>query len=182
MSVYMCGPGVSDERFQSVGLLLWVIKHFWLLNKWILRLLQFKSIILICYCGSQKRNFKKPRLKTFFAILYSNRFSQKVLRELGLFRPAENLSTLFLFNAIQFDSDISTQDQHLLNDIKKWKEYKPHFPPLTLHILSLSKLMDWSTLPPWTQMSSHQKPRVKLDPRVTCTSSYLHAHTNVSSH
>lgn len=22
LSVYMCGPGVSDERFQSVGLLL----------------------------------------------------------------------------------------------------------------------------------------------------------------
>lgn len=78
---------------------------------------------------SQKRNFKKPRLKTFFAILYSNRFLQKVLRELGLFRPAENLSTLFLFNAIQFDSDISTQDLHLLNDIKKMKRVQTPFSP-----------------------------------------------------
>lgn len=54
--------------------------------------------------------------------------------------PAENLATLFLFNAIQFDSDILMQDQHLLNDIKYWKEDKPHYPSVTLHILFFTKI------------------------------------------
>lgn len=67
MPVYMGGPRLSDERFQSVGLLLWVIEQFRLLNEWILGLLQAKSIISIYYNGSQKRDFEKPRLKTFFS-------------------------------------------------------------------------------------------------------------------
>ena len=101
-------------------------------------------------------------------------------RDPRILLPAENLATLFLFNAIQFDSDVLMQDQHLLNDRKNWKEYKLHYPQLHCTSYSSLKLTYWSISQPCT--NSHQKPTVKPDPRAICTSAHLDVYTSASSH
>lgn len=78
-------------------------------------------------------------------------------RDPRILRPAGNSATPFFFNAIQSDSDILMQDQHLPNDIKNGEEYKPHHPSVALHILLFTKINVLKHVIPCAEKPSKKK-------------------------